>query len=451
MKVIVIGINHAGTSFIRTLTAFTKDIEIVAYDRNDNISFLGCGVALWVGGVVKNPNDLFYANKELLEEKGAKIKMKHDILKIDTDKKEIVVKNLESGEEFTDKYDKLVYAAGSWPKCFNWENAHLEGIHICKIYQHALKIIEDAKNEEIKEVAVVGAGYIGIELAEAFHQLGKKVHLVDVIEQPVGNYFDIEFTQPLLDSIKESGVQVHLGEMLVGFKGDKRVAKVVTDKCEFDAQLVITSCGFTPNTQLLPKATKCERTNAIKVDFESKALGLDDVYVLGDAAALYNVAVKQHTHTALATNAVKSGVAAAASIAGISSLKLKSIVGTNGICVFGHKLASTGVTETIGKKYGLDLKSTYFYDADRCEFMNEYGEVALKLVYEKDTYKLVGAQVASRGKDNHSEVMYYLGLAIQQELTLFDLALTDVYFLPHYNKPFNFILSTVLKALNVKL
>jgi len=122
-----------------------------------------------------------------------------------------------------------------------------------------------------------------------------------------------------------------------------------------------------------------------------------------------------------------------------------------GICVFGHKLASTGVTEAIGKKYGLDLKSTYFQDADRCEFMNEYGEVALKLVYEKDTFRLVGAQVASRGKDNHSEVMYYLGLAIQQELTLFDLALTDVYFLPHYNKPFNFILSTILKALNVKL
>ncbi len=452
MKVIVVGINHAGTSFIRTLAAFNKDIEIVAYDRNDNISFLGCGIALWVSGVVKDPKGLFYADKKLLESKGAKVHMKHDVLSVNTDEKKIRVKNLETNEEFEDTYDKLVYAGGSWPLSFNWEGIDLGGIHICKIYQDAEKIIEEAKSDQIKEVTVVGVGYIGIELVEAFHELGKKVHMIDVIDQPVGNYYGREFTEPLLESIKKAGVNVHLNERVLAFKGENgRVEKVVTDKGEYDSQLVITACGFTPNGQkILPQAEKI-RNGAIKVDVHSQALGLTDVYVLGDSAAIYNVAIKTHTHTALATNAVKTGVAAAAHIAGIKPVKLNSITGTNGLCVFGHKLASTGVTVSMAKRFGFDVESTYFSDADRAEFMNEYGKVALKLVYDKKTFRLMGAQVVSYGDDNHSEVMYYLSLAIQQELSLFDLLLSDVYFLPHYNKPFNFILSTILKALNVNL
>ena len=116
MKVVVVGVNHAGTSFIRTLAMLDKKIKIHAYDRNDNISFLGCGIALWVGGEFKDPKGLFYSTKETLENVyKAKIKMEHDVIEINTKEKYIRVQDLKTKKITKDKYDKLVYAGGTWP------------------------------------------------------------------------------------------------------------------------------------------------------------------------------------------------------------------------------------------------------------------------------------------------------------------------------------------------
>ena len=163
MKVVVIGINHAGTSAIRTLLTQNPDLEINAYDRNSNISFLGCGIALAVGGIVKNPGDLFYCDQIRLEEMGANVFMEHDVISIDTDAKTLMIKDLNTGELKEDSYDKLIYAAGSWPLDIPGlpeENANLENVMLCKLYQHAEELIRKADSPDIDTVAVIGAGYI---------------------------------------------------------------------------------------------------------------------------------------------------------------------------------------------------------------------------------------------------------------------------------------------------
>ena len=233
MKVIVVGINHAGTSAIRTLLTQNPDAQVNAYDRNTNISFLGCGIALAVGGIVKNPRDLFYCDQVRLEDMGANVFMEHDVISIDTESKTVKVKDLKTGEVKSDNYDKLIYAAGSWPVDIPGipdENADLENIMMCKLYQHAEELIRKADNPEIKSVAVVGAGYIGIELAEAYRIKGKKVTLIDFEKRVIPRYFDTEFTDVLEDDIRNSGITLAMGEKVVDFKGGKRQSKSGCDR-----------------------------------------------------------------------------------------------------------------------------------------------------------------------------------------------------------------------------
>ncbi len=450
MKVIVVGVNHAGTSAIRTLIAQNKEVKIVGYDRNDNTSFLGCGIALTVGGDVDDINKLFYSNPEKLAESGAIIKINHDVIGIDYKAQIVKVKNLETNEIIEDSYDKLIYAAGSWPieiPGIAEEKRSLENIEICKIFQHAKELIKKGECSEIKTVAVVGSGYIGIELAEAYQKKGKKVTLVDFESRILPRYFDTEFTAEMENDLVESGITLALGEKVLDFEGqDGKVKKIITDKGSYDADLVIQCIGFTPNTQLLPDADKVVN-GAIIVDKYMKT-NLPNIYAIGDSNAMYHAAFKTNVQIALATNAVKSGIVAASNINGVDAIKIDSVVGTNAICVFGNNLASTGISEESAKRFDVNYATSYVEDNDKPEFMPEYTKVKLKLVYDKDTLRLLGAQVGSRG-ESHTEVIYYLALAIQQNLSLFDLAFTDVYFLPHFNKPFNFVLLAIMEALGL--
>ncbi|MDA3800281.1 MAG: FAD-dependent oxidoreductase [Kiritimatiellae bacterium] len=449
MKVIVVGINHAGTSAIRTMMTQNPKLEVVAYDQNTNISFLGCGIALTVGGVVKDLDSLFYADANGLSAMGATIKMEHQVVSIDPDKKELTVKNLVTNEVFTDNYDKLIYAAGSWPIDVPIKNKELENVDICKLYQHAQVLIEKANDPLIKKVAVIGSGYIGIELAEAFHRKGKEIVLIDCIERVVPRYFDVEFTRRLEADMIDAGINLVLGAMVTEYidNGSGKVRGVVTTSGSYDVDMVIQCIGFKPNTELLPDAKKI-RNGALIVN-EKMETSIPDIYAIGDTVALYNAALKEHTNIALATNAVKTGVVAASQINGAESVVLENVVGTNGIYVFGNKLASTGLSEEAAKTCGLDVVSTYFRDNDRPEFMEDYEKVGIKLVYEKDSLRLVGAQIGSYGEASHTECIYYLALAIQKGMTLTEIAMTDVYFLPHFNKPFNFVISAILKAIGL--
>lgn len=451
MKIVVIGINHAGTSALRTLLAQNKNHAVTAYDRNDNISFLGCGIALAVGGIVKNVQDLFYCTPRKLEGMGAKILMKHEVAAIDPEKHAVTVRDLSSGKVFDDTYDKLIYAAGSWPIDIpGIPEAHrnLENVEICKLFQHAEELIRKADDPAIRSVAVVGSGYIGIELAEAFHAKGKQVALIDVEPRILPRYFDREFSSSLEQDIRKAGVVLALGEKVVDFEGaGGKVARAITDKGSYPADLVIKAVGFRPNTDLLPGAKKT-RNGALVVD-QFMRTGLPDIYAIGDAVAIYHASLEEPVNVALATNAVKSGIVAASHINGNETVKIESIAGTNAICVFGNKLASAGLSEEFARQLGLDVASSFIEDDDRPAFMDSTTKTRIKLVYDKKTLRLLGAQIGTRGDIGHTEVIYYLALAIQQRLTLPDLAFADVYFLPHFNKPFHFVLAAVMQALGL--
>ena len=210
MKVIVIGCTHAGTAAVLNIKKLNPDSEVVVYERNDNISFLSCGIALYVCGVVKDSDGLFYCSPNELENLGVNTMMMHDVLKVDIVNKLVKVKDLNTGIESDDHFDKLVIATGSWPIIPKIKGIELDNILLSKNFSHSNEIILKAK--EAQNITIVGAGYIGVELAEAFQIQGKNVTLIDASERIMYKYLDKEFTSLAEEAFTEKGIKLALSQ-----------------------------------------------------------------------------------------------------------------------------------------------------------------------------------------------------------------------------------------------
>lgn len=232
------------------------EAEVTVYERNDNISFLSCGIALYVGGVVKDPAGLFYSNPEELSSLGATVKMEHDVTDVDTENKTVTAKDLKTGETETVSYDKLVMTTGSWPIIPPISGIDAKNVLLCKNYNQANEIIAQAK--EAKRVVIVGGGYIGIELVEAFVESGKQVTLIDGLDRILNKYLDKPFTDILEKELTDRGVTLALGENVTEFITDEegKVKQVATPTDTFDTDMVILCVGFRPNTKLIRRKSR---------------------------------------------------------------------------------------------------------------------------------------------------------------------------------------------------
>ncbi len=444
-KVIVVGTNHAGThSVLEIATKYKESHKVVTYDKNNNISFLGCGMALWIGGVISDSNGLFYATPQSLQEAGAEVYMEHEICDIDFDNKKITVKDLASGKVFDDNYDKLILALGSWPILPKLPGYDLENIIYAKIFQNAQTAIEKMKDESIKKVTVVGAGYIGVELVEAFKDNGKEVTLINDFEV-LNRYYDNEFQVEMHNNLKNNGINMVIGSRVTEFKGkDGKVCAVVTDKGEtFETDLVLMAIGFAPNTSMLKGKIDMLPNGAIITDNNTKT-SVDDVFAIGDCATVFNNATENIAHIALATNAVRTGIVAGHNACG-TDISLLGVQGSNAIKIFGLTMCSTGLTEDEAKKAGYDVNSVTVCEDILPAFMPNNEKVTLKVVWDKKSRRILGAQMMSR--ENITLALHFFSLAVQEKYSIDKLALTDLFFLPHFNQPHNFITKAGLLAL----
>ncbi|CAM3553897.1 MULTISPECIES: FAD-dependent oxidoreductase [Paenibacillus] len=442
MKVAVIGCTHAGTSAIVNTAKLYPDAQITVYERNDNISFLSCGIALYVGGVVKDPDGLFYSSPEKLEELGVDTKMRHEIVSVDTDRKTLKVRNLVTSETFDDTYDKLIITTGSWPIVPKLEGIDLDNILLSKNYRHSNTIIEKARHA--KHITVVGAGYIGVELVEAFQQNGKQVTLIDSADRILNKYLDREFSDQIENSFREKGIELALGQTVTSFQGEEgKVNKVITDKGEIQTDLVILCIGFRPNTGLFKGQVDMLDNGAIVVNSYMQT-NKPDVYAAGDCCSvLYNPTGKM-MYIPLATNAVRMGTLVARNLVKHTTPYMGT-QGTSGLKIYEHNIASTGLTEGAAKDEGLQVEAVTITDHYRPEFMPTSESVTLKVVYETETRRVIGAQVIS--KADLTQSINTLSVCIQNRMTIDQLAFIDFFFQPHYNKPWNFLNTAGLQAL----
>lgn len=441
-KIVVVGANHAGTACINTILDNYKDKKVTVFDCNNNISFLGCGMALWIGNQIKGSDGLFYSNKQILESKGATIHMETNVDCIDYAKK-VVYATAKDGSKIQESYDKVILATGSLPIAPNFEGAHLENVQFVKLFQNAAEVIEKLKDSSIKKVAVVGAGYIGVELAEAFKRNGREIVLIDCANTSLSGYYDDDFTQLMNNHLQENGVQLAFGQTVKKIVGSTKVEKIVTDKAEFDVDMVVICVGFKPNNELGKDNLELFKNGAFIVD-KKQQTSLKDVYAIGDCATVYDNSIDDVNYIALATNAVRSGIIAAHNACG-TELESIGVQGSNGISIWGLNMVSTGLTVERAKTFGFDPVVTGYEDLQKPEFMEHDNEkVKLKIVYDKNSRVILGAQMCS--KSDISMGIHMFSLAIQEKVTIDKIKLLDILFLPHFNKPYNYITMAALSA-----
>jgi len=441
-KIVVIGANHAGTAAINTILDNYQGNEVVVFERNNNTSFLGCGMALWIGDMIQGGSEgLFYSSPEKLREKGAKVSINTEVTRIDFENKIVYYTNSENpnGQE---SYDKLILSTGSLPIIPNIKGKDLKNVQQVKLFQDAQVVIDKIKNEDIKHVTVVGAGYIGVELAEAFMRNGKKVTLVDIADNCLSGYYDEEFSSLMTQNLVEHGIECKFGQAVEEILGEEKVAGVKTNKESFDTDMVILAVGFRPNTDLAKDSLETFKNGAYLVN-KKQETSQKDVYAIGDCATVYDNAIQDTNYIALATNAVRSGIVAAHNVCG-TPIESLGVQGSNGICIYGLNLISTGLTVEKAAKFGIDAVATSFEDNQRPEFMKNNDNVKIKIVYEKSTRRVLGMQCASHY--DMSTLNHMFSLAIQEQVTIDKVALLDIFFLPHFNKPYNYITMAAITA-----
>ena len=440
-KIVVIGANHAGTACIKTmLTNYGSENEVVVFDQNSNISFLGCGMALWIGQQISGPEGLFYSNKEELEQLGARIYMNSPVESVDYDKK--LVTALVDGKPHLESYDKLIFATGSRPII-----PPIKGVELkedSQEFEAKLENIQFVKLHVVVAVGhIVGAGYIGVELAEAFQRKGKEVTLIDVADTCLAGYYDEDLSAIMANNLQAHGIKLAFGETVKEVVGKTKVKKIITDKASYNVDMVILAVGFRPNTSLAAGKVELFKNGAFLVD-KKQETSLPGVYAIGDCATIYNNASCETDYIALASNAVRTGIVAAHNACG-HNLEGIGVQGSNGISIYGLNMLSTGLTLEKAKIKGFDAEEVEYSDKQKPDFIEKNNfEVTLKIVYDKESRRVLGAQMLAMA--DISLGIHLFSLAIQEGVTIDKLALTDLFFLPHFNNPYNYITMAALNA-----
>ena len=216
----------------------------------------------------------------------------------------------------------------------------------------------------------------------------------------------------------------------------------MTDKGEYQAELVIMAIGFIPNNKLAKDQLELFKNGAIVVDLHQET-SLPGVYAVGDCATVYSNALRAPAYIALATNAVRSGIVAAHNACG-TPLESAGVQGSNGISIYGYNMVSTGLNLKAAEKAGIDVLYTDYEDLQKPAFIHDNKRVKIRIVYEKGSRRIVGAQIASY--EDISMGIHMFSLAIEEGVTIDKLKLLDIFFLPHFNQPYNYITMAALGA-----
>ncbi|CAI2645550.1 NADH oxidase [Apilactobacillus kunkeei] len=432
MKVIVIGCTHAGTFAVKQILKEHPDAQVTVYERNDNISFLSCGIALYLDGKVKDPQGLFYSNPQELADLGANVKMLHSVKSVDTDAKSIEVEDLESHVVFTDKYDKLVMTTGSRPVLPPIEGRDNKNVFFCKNWHDAQILFEKAKDH--KRIAVVGAGYIGAELAEAFSNHGHETTLINSDSHVLSKYFDKKFTDKIEELYADHNVKLELGVRVQKFSGDDELTLSTGDH-DIKADMAILCVGFQPNTELLTGKVDMMDNGAI-ITNEYMQSSNPDIYAAGDSAAVHFNPSETNEYIPLATNAVRQGILVGKNIEKPTT-KYMGTQSSSGLQLYDYALVSTGMTVGMAEKKGIKASSVVVEDNYRPEFMPTTEKVLMELVYDPSTRRVLGGSLMSRY--DISQSANTLSVLIQNKNTIDDLAMVDMLFQPNFDRPFHYL------------
>lgn len=448
-KVIIVGASHGGhQSILELLSRYGENVDITLFEAGDYVSFMSCGMELYLEDQVTDVNDVRNFRPENFPQPNVHILNNHEVKAIHADQKTVTVTSIldKSTKEY--EYDKLILSSGVKPNSLPVPGTDLENVYLMRGYDWATRIKDKLTDPAIKNVAVIGAGYIGIEAAEAFQKAGKEVTLLDVIDRPLGTYLDPEMTDILTEHLKEKGIKVVTGAKITAFTGEQQVAAIQTAYEEIATDLVIQAAGVKANTEWLKGVVDLDDRGWIVTD-EYLQTNLPDVYAVGDATLAYSIPARSKMPIALATVARREARYVVKHLfEDTPSQPFGGVVGSSALSVFDYHFAASGLNSFTAEKAGVAIRTAYYEDTIRPKYVpEEYGntKVSIQLFFDPMTHQVLGGAVLSTYDVTAQGNV--LALAIQQKLTIEDLAEADFFFQPGFDRQWNMINLAAQQAL----
>lgn len=436
MRVVIIGAVAAGMSAAAKLKRSKPEYDVVVYEKTDVVSFGACGLPYFVGGFFDDPKNMIARAPEKFRESGIDLNIFNEVISVDTENKKLKVKNVNTGETFIDSYDKLMIATGASSIIPPIKNVKLENVSTLKSLDDGVKVKDLMNKDEIKKVAIIGAGFIGLEAVEAAKKLGKEVVVFQLEDRILPQVFDKEITDILESEIRKHEVDLRLEEIVSELVGETKVEKVVTNKGEYEADLVIIATGVRPNTAFLKDTGMDMLPNGAIIIDEFGRTSIEDIYAAGDCATIQNIVTGQDSYVPLATGANKLGRIVGENLAGANN-SFQGSLGSSCIKIMDMEAAATGLTETQASKLGIEVKAKFISDFNQTNYYPGRDKMYVKLVYDASTKVILGGQVA--GFKDAVQRCNVIAACIFGKLTTNQLGMLDLCYAPPFARTWDIL------------
>ena len=430
MKIIIIGGVAGGATAAARLRRLDENAEIIIFERSGYITYANCGLPYYVGGVIDNKEDLTLQTPESFYRRfRIKVKVRHEVIDIDVNNNTVLVTDLKTGISFVEKYDKLILSPGAKPIIpdFYIEN---DRTFTLRTVEDTIKIREFLEQNKPKNAVIIGGGFIGLEMAENLVKLGIKTTIVQrgnqllpTVDYDIATFIHVNFYNHDVQLLLNSNTKKM---SIVG----KKVLLELDDGQQLDADMVVLAVGVAPENFLAKKAgLELGIKGAIKVNSKMET-SIPNIYAVGDAVQVKHFITEQDIMLSLAGPANKQGRIVADNICGLNS-EYKGSQGSSVIKIFDMTVATTGINEQQAKANGIEYEKVILTQNSHAEYYPNATPLTLKLIFEKETYKILGSQIVGyNGVDKRIDI---IATAIRAGLKAYELKDLDLAYAPPYS------------------
>ena len=431
MKVVIVGGVAGGATAAARIRRLDENAEVVVFERSGYVSYANCGLPYYIGGVIEDPAELTLQTPESFWRRfRIDMRVRHEVTAIHPERQTVSVRNLGTGEEFEESYDKLLLSPGAKPTQPPLPGVGLDRLFTLRTVEDTLAIRNFVEREHPKSVVLAGGGFISLETAENLRELGLDVTIVQRPKQLM-NPFDPEMAAFIHAKLREHGIKLLLGRSVEGFESVPGAVQVLLkDEAPLAADMVVLAIGVTPDTRLAKEAgLALGAKNSIVVN-DRMETSVPGIYAVGDAVQVKHFVTGENALVSLAGPANKQGRIAADNICGGDS-RFTGTQGSSVIKVFDMTAAATGINERTAKAAGINCDKVYLSPASHAGYYPGGRVMTVKVLFEAGTYRLLGAQIVGyEGVDKRIDV---LATAIRAGLTALELKELDLAYAPPYS------------------
>ena len=430
MKVVIVGGVAGGATAATRLRRLDEHAQITVFERSGYISYANCGLPYYIGGVIEDKEELTLQTPESIGKRfRIDMKVHHEVTDINAVKKTVTVHNLDTGKVYEESYDKLILSPGAKPVMPNLPGIENEKIFTLRTVEDTLKIRSFVEEKKPKTAVMVGGGFIGLEVAENLCDLGVKVTVVQRPKQLM-NTLDYDMATLVHNKLRSKGISLKLGGDVIGFEEKEQLQVLLKGDEPISTDMVLMAIGVSPETTLAKKAgLELGIKGAIVVN-DKMETSVPDIYAVGDAVQVKHTVTGNYAVISLAGPANKQGRIVADNICGLDS-HYKGSMGSSVIKLFDMTVASTGLTEKAAKDAGIEYERIVLSPASHAGYYPGAKVMTMKVVYEKSTLKILGAQIV--GYDGVDKRLDVIATAISAGMKATELKDLDLAYAPPYS------------------